>query len=260
MKQTTFAFLLGLDNDIMKLGSSLQNFDLSPGYYSSIDDLLHNFKTNYDKWAIAFAKEIDDHIASEEENLQIASKVSEENREQFIQQVTTALDRLKGYKNKDLLNGLKIEYDNIRKRVVLNVDPGVISDLEFSSHLNYMLGFKQPPWGTHNVRRNNGLFVADYPINFNAGANSLYVYTDVVQPNIVSNKMARLLRIVNGTGDYGTYISKAYTKPYYMPVSCNTVNSIEIEIKDEMDRNIRFTYGITIVLLHFQKKRSFPLL
>jgi hypothetical protein len=71
--------------------------------------------------------------------------------------------------------------------------------------------------------------------------------------------MARLLRIVNGSGEYGNYMSVAYNKPYYLPVFSNTINSIEIEIKDEMDRNIRFSFGITIALLHFRKKKMlFP--
>jgi hypothetical protein len=260
MKQTTFSIFIGMDAGIYQFGPPSHDIEISSGYYSSIDDLLINFKLNYDMWAENLEAKIDAEIEKEEKGLLLADHYSGDERALYIQQRNDELERMRGYKAKKIMDGLIIGYDNIRKRVVLTFNPSVIAAFKFSRHLGYMLGFKEPEGEAYETQWREGIFVADYPINFNAGANSLYVYTDIIQPNIVSDKIPLLLKILNWTGDYGTYISRAYTKPYYLPVSCNTVNSIEVEIKDEMDRKIRFSFGITIVLLHFQKKKSFPLL
>jgi hypothetical protein len=148
----------------------------------------------------------------------------------------------------------------------LKADPEIFETFVFSDHLNYMLGFKESDRyqgrsiTTVSVDNSNGIFVAQYPANLNTGATSLYVYTDIVQPNVVANKMTRLLRIVNGTGNSGQYVTKDFVSPFYLPLASSTINSVEIEIKDEMDQKIKFSFGITIVLLHFRRKRPLSLL
>ena len=265
-KQTTFQFGLDLDGKSSLMGNTYHFFEMSTGHYTQIDDLLKNFNENYAIWAENFRSELQRKKESYQKRIRIelnATSIEDSRRtkddDESILLWEQRAEQIDNFMQTPFEAAVKMGYDNIKKRITLKVVPEVVPLLRFSSHLNYMMGFKDPEalgqylWTSHKF--DNGLKIAEYPINFNSGANSLYVYTDIIQPNIVSNKMARLLRIVNGSGEYGTYISKAYNKPYYMPVASNTLNSIEIEIKDEMGRNIKFSFGITIALLHFQRKR-----
>ena len=262
-KQTSFRFRLDLDGEKSHMGNTYQSFEMSTGHYTLIEDLLGNFNGNFSKWASEFREKLEEKRNSYDDQMRLTSNSTINVDPDTENKSVGVLQRMKKDVEKYLRvpfdSAIKMGYDNIKKRITLQVNPSIVPALKFSSHLNYMLGFKDPEEdGRHywnSLGFDNGLKIAEYPINFNSGANSLYVYTDIIQPNIVSNKMARLLRIVNGSGEYGTYISKAYNKPYYMPVASNSLNSIEIEIKDEMGRNIKFSFGITIALLHFQRKR-----
>jgi hypothetical protein len=259
VKQTTFMFWFDLDGHETFKGKGYETFDISTGHYTQVNDLITNFNENYVKWASDYRSELERNLRKEEDNLKLAHEHEFTGKEQTINAIEKRIADLKLYLKSPIDDAIKMGFDNIKKRITMKFNQKIILAFNFSTHLNYMLGFKDPEtegriyWDTLETK--NGIKIAEYPVNLNSGANSLYVYTDVVEPNIVSNKMARLLRIVNGAGEYGNYISVAYTKPYYMPVFSSTINSIEIEIKDEMDRNIRFSFGITIALLHFRKKK-----
>lgn len=89
-----------------------------------------------------------------------------------------------------------------------------------------------------------------------AGVHSLMVYSDIVSPNIVGNAYANLLRAVpvEQQANFGDDCNITFSKPYYMPLTSNTINKIQINIKDDSGKDIDFRFGRVSVTLHFKKK------
>jgi hypothetical protein len=245
-KQTTFE-ISSFSNDFVPT----TKLDVSPGYYDSIDDLLENFVMTYQKWAY----EVEEHTLQFKEQAKQDLKDLGNGKE--MKKVRAIIeDKIATFPKEDafMMDKLQIQFDKNLKRVKLTMDTEIITSIVFSKHLAYILGFKKQFYGVPKD------LIAEYPYNLTAGTNSLYIYTDIIQPTIVGDTMARLLRIVNGSGKYQEFVTKAFVRPYYVPLSHSSINSIKIEIKDEMNRLVRFAFGITIVKIHFQKKRRIPLL
>ena len=83
---------------------------------------------------------------------------------------------------------------------------------------------------------------------------NIYVYSDIVQPHLVGSTYLPLLRTVHIEGTSGSYISKVYEVPHYLPLSSSFIEKIQIKITDDLSQNIRFMYGKVIVKLHFRRK------
>ena len=86
---------------------------------------------------------------------------------------------------------------------------------------------------------------------------NLYIYSSIVQPHLCGMEYLPLLRTVNVEGSEGSYISRVYEIPHYLPLSSNFIESIDIKIADDLGQNIRFQYGKVIIKLHF-RRRTMP--
>ena len=78
--------------------------------------------------------------------------------------------------------------------------------------------------------------------------NHLYIYCDILKPQIVGNIVAPLLQIVSIQGAYTKTVNRLYITPYYVPVLKKSFASIEINIKDDQGQPIKFEYGKSIVV------------
>lgn len=112
--------------------------------------------------------------------------------------------------------------------------------------LAYMLGIKAGEWWTLSTRS------TPYPCDLNAGIYSLFVYTDIVQYQTVGDSYSPLLCVVNVKGDFGEVVSLRYNTVHYLPVSKKYIKTIHIEIKTDRNRHVGFTFGKTILKLHFK--------
>lgn len=100
-----------------------------------------------------------------------------------------------------------------------------------------------------------GKGAATYPPDISYGFNSLYIYCNVVQPQIVGDVYAPLLRTVAiPVVGRGHIIQKTYDQPHYVPVSTDELSTIEINIKDDTGTNVSFASGKVICKLHFRQK------
>jgi hypothetical protein len=92
--------------------------------------------------------------------------------------------------------------------------------------------------------------------NFN-NIHTLFVYSDIVQFQNVGDTFAPLLRTIpiSGTNEAFKPIHYIYNTPQYIPVSRSNIDSIEIDIKDDLGNKIPFTSeGKVIVKLHFRPR------
>ena len=118
-----------------------------------------------------------------------------------------------------------------------------------------ILGFRDNPLigpndGTDIVRE------ADFVVDMSRGFESLYVYTNVVEPRVVGDSLVPLLRIVPLSGSQGDTVSKTFQKTQYVPVLCKEFGTIEIDIRDDTGRPVPFERGKVVVTLHFRRIKS----
>ena len=82
----------------------------------------------------------------------------------------------------------------------------------------------------------------------------LMVYTDIVEPQLVGDVLAPLLRVVRVRGRDGETISEQYTRPHYLPVNRKMIETLEIVIRTHMGGLTPFERGRSYVKLHFRQR------
>ncbi|MCP4345348.1 MAG: hypothetical protein GY795_07460 [Desulfobacterales bacterium] len=149
---------------------------------------------------------------------------------------------------KDIKFGFIFEFDETLKRIRYKHFPSRVRSIKLSEKLQYMLGFKDPI-----ITKSKQL--AMYQTDLQSGFYSLFVYSNLVEPQIVGNVTAPLIRNVHIEGLHGDIIDKLFHTPHYVPVIAKEVDRIEIDIKDDNNQSVPFQFGKTVVKLHFRKKR-----
>lgn len=84
----------------------------------------------------------------------------------------------------------------------------------------------------------------------------MYVYCDLVEPQMVGDTVAPLLKIVNISTTsyvYGLHNSTSFLDPHYVPVMYRSFDSVEIDLRDSTGRHLPFHFGTSCVKLHFRK-------
>ena len=85
---------------------------------------------------------------------------------------------------------------------------------------------------------------------------SLYVYSSIVEPRIVGDNIATLLRIVRITGSHGEMVTARFDHVQYIPVLSREFCCVETEIRDDTGRPVPFERGKVRVTLHFRRCSS----
>ena len=144
-----------------------------------------------------------------------------------------------------LRENVEFGFNAVSQKVFVEINhPGIA--LTFTGALAAMLGFE------HNVpiRKSRK---ATYPVDMDL-IHNLYVYSDIVEHQIVGDTRAPLLRTVAVQNRYGKDISINYERPHYIPVKQKLFQEIEIDIRDSAGRKIPFQRGRVVVKLHFRKR------
>lgn len=82
----------------------------------------------------------------------------------------------------------------------------------------------------------------------------MYIYTDIIEPNLVGDCIAPLLRIIKIQKEpMDTNTSVSFSNPYYLPVIKREFGTIEIHIRDDLGQLVPFVSGKLNVRLHFRR-------
>ena len=93
------------------------------------------------------------------------------------------------------------------------------------------------------------------PINLNNGFNNIFIYSDIVAARSVGDVAAPLLRIVQkNLKREETFL--IFEKPHYLPLSRNEFRTVEILLASDKGNAVSFHHGITVVTLHFRRRRG----
>ena len=130
-------------------------------------------------------------------------------------------------------------------------------NIDFSEGLNEELGFKHTNFHLSPVGFAPKSFVSRQLENNLKCISALFIYCNIIDYQFIGNTYAPLLRtiLVNENSDnYGKYIDHIFSKPHYITVSVNTIDTIEINIRDDTGAPIHFEAGKILVKLHFKPK------
>ena len=155
---------------------------------------------------------------------------------------------------------VRLSPDKVTKRITLKIDKTQITGVSFSKRIGYMLGFESnfiTVPDTEPISAKNKWYSVrgEYAPDLKVDGNVLYIYCDLLHPQIVGNTSASLLRIVHTGGEYGSTVEKTFHHKNYIPLIINNFSHIHIDIKAETGRYIKFTSGKSILTLHFRRRR-----
>ena len=92
------------------------------------------------------------------------------------------------------------------------------------------------------------------PMDLNATLpKALFIYSDIVEPQVVGDVSAPLLRIVGVEHEqFNRTVVQTYSPPHYVSVLKRQFETIEMDIRDDTGARIPFQSGRVIVKLHFR--------
>ena len=165
-----------------------------------------------------------------------------------IQELIDAINRsLKKYLKSFGMEGKEvvITQDRLEHRIKVYTKDNIY--VKFSDECCDILGLLCGIWYSGDA-------TAPFKHDITKGFHSLFVYCNLCEPQIVGDVYAPLLRSVAIKGSRGEHVTKTYGEPHYLPVSTDTVDMIEINIKDDTGHDVPFTSGKVVCKLHFRNR------
>ena len=95
-----------------------------------------------------------------------------------------------------------------------------------------------------------------YVADLHACTTTIYIYCVIVQPQVVGDTNAKLLRSVPVQGKIGEVVTKTFTNIQYVPVQTKSFEDIEIILRDEAGNSVPFEREKVLVTLHFKQQNS----
>ena len=75
------------------------------------------------------------------------------------------------------------------------------------------------------------------------GTAMIYFYCDIVQPQVVGDTNAKLIKSVPVQGKMGKVVAKMFTNIQYMPLQTKSFEDIEIILRDDTGKPVPFECG-----------------
>lgn len=162
----------------------------------------------------------------------------------------TVPDILNALSVKILESNIHFSFNEMSKRVQIKVRGNARVILH--PGMAELLGFDSMEFGSEHSNAEISLesrYIPDPCARFRV----LMIYTDIIEPQIVGNILAPLLKIVNVSGHDGEMVLVQYDRPHYLPVSRKTIETLEIVIRTHMGDLVPFERGRAYVKLHFRQ-------
>lgn len=157
-------------------------------------------------------------------------------------------------KNDTFNEYFKFSYDQRLNRFDLTTvkqETGIVLHLEKGLH--DVLGFS-----SKTLKPSTSIQKGNLQVNLMRGIDSLFIYSDIIQPLYVGPQKSPLLRLVSfNVKRYGQWIHRTYKSPMYMNLNKNSFDKISIQMYDEIGELIPFGEGLTLIALHFKKKDEY---
>ena len=151
----------------------------------------------------------------------------------------------------------KVEYDSVARRFCFTAFNDIIS-IKFLGGLSLALGlvYGKELFGTTALT--NRQFYSVFDPCMSNGLEAMHVFSRVMKSVTFGGKYLPLLKIIPNLrpkdAAIGQVITKRFDYPMYMPVAVQSINTIDITIKNQSHELLPFVDGSkTIVTLHFKR-------
>lgn len=159
-----------------------------------------------------------------------------------INHILSALNNIK--------ENITFRYDELSKFVNVSIMDENIKSISLSPQLSLQLGFEP-----HRNLADKGF--GKCPANLHLGLPpQLFVYCDIIEPQIVGDVMTPLLRVIPLDPSkyiYGANKMHVFSPPHYLPIMRREFDTIEIDIRSNTGQKIPFQFGTVCIKLHFRK-------
>jgi len=142
------------------------------------------------------------------------------------------------------------KYEARSDKVEIATDETVMQ-IVLSPGLAIMLGFDP----TETDLKTNNRSVRPVDILATVPAH-MYVYCDLVEPQMVGDTLAPLLKIVNMDTiayKYGAHKQVHFNDPHYLPLVKGAFESVEVDLRDIKGDRLRFQFGASCMKLHLRR-------
>ena len=146
------------------------------------------------------------------------------------------------------LSDVDLSYDDTSKRVTVKCGRRVIVKLR--GDIARMFGFLNDT--TIRASDEKGFTLA-LP---ETGNQYFYVYTDIIKIQYHGDVVVPILCTVTIKGEHGSYVSKNFEKPHYVPLNKKIFGTISINIRDEAGDLVAFEHSKVIITLHFRCSKT----
>ncbi len=144
------------------------------------------------------------------------------------------LQRREGFYKAGKYIEVKLPYDGI--------------EIELDWPLGALLGFKE------RVIKGRDRITGEYPFDVKNSFYSLFIYSDIIEPQVVGDTHAKLLQVTPAPQRTNTIISHTFNPVQYVPLEKKHFESILIAIRNSAGDLVPFTTGLSIVKLHFRPR------
>ncbi|GFX23511.1 uncharacterized protein TNCV_3769851 [Trichonephila clavipes] len=157
----------------------------------------------------------------------------------------TIPDILDGMYLEDFKNKIEFHYHPIVKRVKIKTKEH--AKVFLHKGFSKLLGFEPGEI--------KGKVESSYIADPNASFPLIYVYSDLVEPQIVGDVQAPLLKIVKVEGKDGEVVNAHYTRPHYVPVIRRHFQTVEMVLRLHSGELVPFERGRVIAVLHVRMRQ-----
>ena len=99
-----------------------------------------------------------------------------------------------------------------------------------------------------------GVYVTSSVVNLN-NTHALFVYSNLIQSQIVGDTLTPLLDVVAVQGGPGDLVCSRFDKPHNKPVLRKQFSDIHISLRDDQGKPFLFEKGKVIVTLHLRRAK-----
>lgn len=167
----------------------------------------------------------------------------------------SAVDIIKSINYQNFQDKISFSFNKHTRKVKINLKPS--ARVELLPGLAECLGFEpgeivndEYPTRESPSKTFESPFTADPNFDFKL----LYIYNDLVDPQIVGDTIAPLLRVTTVKGRDAEMQHEMFDRPHYIPVCRKNFQMVETVIRTHTGRLVSFDRGNLIVKLHFRQK------
>jgi hypothetical protein len=157
----------------------------------------------------------------------------------------------KYFQNKTI--DIEFNYDDTKNEFKISFKEDTIAEIQMDTHIAKYFGFQTAKF-TDLV--NTSGITSDTNENLES-LSAFYVYTDIITHQFIGDANAKVLRVVALDQEYGLtaqYVNKIFDAPHYVSLERNNIETINIDIKNNLGENVPFESGKIVVKLHFRRR------